>query len=53
MSSRSNQREWIILFIDVDSSCSYSLNFKIFKQNWKFNPKMEKILKDLNINKLE
>jgi len=46
-------REWIILFIDADISASYSINFKIFKKNWKFNPKMEKILKDLNMNKLD
>lgn len=46
-------QEWIIIFIDVDNSGSYSINFKIFKQNWSFNPKMEKILKDLNLNKIE
>ena len=46
-------RELIILFIDADISGSYSINFKIYRQNWKFNPKMEKILKDLNMNKIE
>ena len=46
-------QEWIIIFIDVDSNGSYSINFKIFKQNWNFNPKLEKILKDLNLSKIE
>ncbi len=46
-------REWILLFIDADNSGSYSINFKIFKQNWKFNPEMENLLKDLNLNKIE
>ncbi len=46
-------RELIILFIDANSSGFYSINFKIYRQNWKFNPRMEKILKDLNMNKIE
>ena len=46
-------QEWIIVFIDADSSGSYSTNFKIYKQNWEINPRMEKILKDLNMNKIE
>ncbi len=46
-------QEWIIIFIDVDRGGSSSINFKIFKKKWNFNPKMEKILKDLNLSKLE
>jgi len=46
-------QEWVIIFIDIDSDGPYSMDFKIFKENWKFNPKMEKILKNLNMNKIE
>ncbi len=44
---------WIIIFIDVDSKDSYSITFKISKKNWEFDPRMEEILKDLNLDKIE
>jgi len=46
-------QEWITIFIDINHDGSYSTDFKISKENWKFNPQMEKILKDLSMNKIE